>query len=136
MVYFVRDPVTGLVKIGCSRAVLSRLESLKREYGKGLFIEFLRQGGKKEEHRIHEIFSNKRKHGEWFEWDDRMEEFRQDGMVPVGRTSRAVSLSRDMLRRIEKWAEKGHRSVSNAIAFLAYRALEQIEKEEENNDNK
>lgn len=132
MIYFVRDPVTTLVKIGYSMNVLTRVEGLRSKYWKGLFVEFLRDGDRKEEKRIHAIFSEKRKHGEWFEWDDKMEEFRQDGITPTKAipesVNKNISMPRETFYKVETWAKEENRSISNAITALVNRALAEIKK--------
>lgn len=65
--YFIRNPETGLVKIGQSRDVLRRARQLSNACGAQCDIVRVVYNGAYFESWIHRAFAPNRRHGEWFE---------------------------------------------------------------------
>lgn len=64
-VYFVQGP-GGLIKIGFSLDVPSRIRSLESNCGP-LQLRLQLDGGRRLERHLHRLFKDLRRHGEWFE---------------------------------------------------------------------
>lgn len=67
-VYFVKSNITGLVKIGMAKNIMTRLCSLRQSNGSLSLLGFLYgEDYKKIEKEIHCMFSLERSYGEWFD---------------------------------------------------------------------
>lgn len=69
LIYNIRNPETGLTKIGRTARPKERLRELQGEHGKQLKYSSLRESDNapKEESRLHKKHSSRRKDGEWFD---------------------------------------------------------------------
>ena len=65
-VYLIRAGLSGSVKIGFSKNVLSRLGKMQSDNYEKLQIIRILVGGKAEENKLHVLFYQNRLHGEWF----------------------------------------------------------------------
>lgn len=65
-VYFIQGRVTGLIKIGFSRDVASRLEALRSASPDALDVLGVVDGGQALERALHARFREFTEHGEWF----------------------------------------------------------------------
>lgn len=65
-VYFVKNPISGLIKIGHSDCYQSRIQQLQREFKTTLELLGLLNGGLGEEREIHGMLTGERSHKEWF----------------------------------------------------------------------
>lgn len=66
MVYFVRSKASGLIKIGTSRRLGTRVAALRGEAGSEVELLGVVQGGLDTEDDIHAMFQQHRVKGEWF----------------------------------------------------------------------
>lgn len=67
-IYFIKNPVDGLIKIGSSVDVERRFLELKRQYNDSLELLFISEKyPQSKEKELHSIFKNKNKFNEWFE---------------------------------------------------------------------
>lgn len=67
VVYFVQGEITGLIKIGSTGNILSRMGQLQRASADVLRLLHLQSGTRADELVLHATFAPWRKHGEWFE---------------------------------------------------------------------
>ncbi len=74
-VYFAKNPLTGLVKIGKSFMVNDRLKGLSRENEAQLELLGVVPGSLHEEHDLHLQFSSSKSTGEWFHPTSELLEF-------------------------------------------------------------
>ena len=74
-VYLMKSSATGYLKIGTSHKPAERAIKLQTGNGGKITIISLIRGGPTLEKRLHKMFSDYRKHGEWFEDDPRIIEF-------------------------------------------------------------
>lgn len=65
-VYFVRDPATGRVKIGCTYHLKNRLYNLRRQHP-GLELLATAPGGRRAEAALHDLVKAHHVGHEWFE---------------------------------------------------------------------
>lgn len=65
-VYFIKNPASGLIKIGYSKNPWARLSELRRNYGSELSVVATIKTVEKTETTIHSIFEKFRVEGEWF----------------------------------------------------------------------
>jgi len=66
-VYFIRSEISGLVKIGKTNDINTRIKKLSKEHGPLELLGFIEsEKAIKREKEIHEKFSELRVHGEWF----------------------------------------------------------------------
>lgn len=65
-VYFIKNPLTGFIKIGKSFMVKHRLKVLSKKNGAELQLLGVVPGGLNEERELHLRFDNSRRDGEWF----------------------------------------------------------------------
>ncbi|MEB2411004.1 DUF1376 domain-containing protein [Enterobacter asburiae] len=65
-VYFIKNPASGLIKIGYSKNPWARLSELRRNYGSELSVVATIKTVEKKETTIHSIFEKFRVEGEWF----------------------------------------------------------------------
>lgn len=65
-VYFIKNPATGLIKIGYSKNPWARLSELRRNYGSDLSVVATIKTVEKSESSIHAAFEQYRVEGEWF----------------------------------------------------------------------
>lgn len=72
MIYFVRCPRFGLVKIGYAKNVPKRIREVAREWRGELALLRVAPGGRPEESSFHRRFAHLRQHGEWFTYDPDM----------------------------------------------------------------
>lgn len=72
MIYFIRDPASGLVKIGTSFQPTHRLEQLRATHPLAR-IEATAPGDRYVEYALHAIFIADHAEGEWFRPSPRME---------------------------------------------------------------
>lgn len=75
MVYFIKNIVTGRIKIGFSNTPTKRLKELQTGNDNKLVLIKTIVGGKDKEASLHEMFSHLRSNGEWFEPDDELLQF-------------------------------------------------------------
>jgi len=75
MVYFVKNPKNGLIKIGWSRFVPARIRTLRREYGDDLRLLKCIEGDHKIERRLHKRFRKSCVRSEWFRESKRLRQF-------------------------------------------------------------
>ena len=68
MIYFVREPREGLVKIGYSANPWRRIEALQIGNHAQLIIEAVVDGEMADEAKLHTRFAAQRVRGEWFRW--------------------------------------------------------------------
>ncbi len=66
VVYFVRAGADGLIKIGKTKDLASRLRGLQRMSGVALHLLATLDGGMAKEAEMHRRFAHLRAHGEWF----------------------------------------------------------------------
>ena len=66
MVYFIEAKATGLIKIGFTSDVKSRLSSICAASGVAVTLLVTTPGQRDVESAYHERFSKSREHGEWF----------------------------------------------------------------------
>lgn len=71
-VYFIRQGVTGPVKIGVANDVVKRLRQLQTNQSVALRIIRIVKGGRDEESALHQRFAARRLTGEWFTFSDEM----------------------------------------------------------------
>lgn len=72
MIYFIQREPCGLVKIGCSRRPLQRLQGLQAAHPERLRLFRLLRGARDEERYVHDLFAAHRVRGEWFCFDSSM----------------------------------------------------------------
>jgi hypothetical protein len=65
-VYFLRDPGTGLVKIGTTRKLPARVRRIEWELRRGMELLLAFPGDYRVEHAIHRLLDAERERGEWF----------------------------------------------------------------------
>ncbi len=65
-VYFIKNPASGLIKIGYSKNPWARLSELRRNYGSDLSVVATIKTVEKSESSIHATFDQYRVEGEWF----------------------------------------------------------------------
>jgi hypothetical protein len=65
-VYFIREGSDGLVKIGYSKRVHTRIRALSTQAGRQMRLLAAMPGGKAEERELHQRFADARAMGEWF----------------------------------------------------------------------
>ncbi|MGL5881287.1 MAG: GIY-YIG nuclease family protein [Xenococcaceae cyanobacterium] len=70
LVYLIGNKRDGLIKIGVSQNVEKRLKDLQSVYKTPLEIIATKRGSFDAEKELHKKFSQFRRHGEWFIWDD------------------------------------------------------------------
>jgi len=70
MVYLIGNRRDNLIKIGISQDVRQRLRALQTTHKTPLEILATKQGSFDTEKELHRKFSQFRRHGEWFTWDD------------------------------------------------------------------
>ena len=75
MVYFIKNIVTGKIKIGYSETPKKRLRELQTGNDNKLVLIKSIKGNRDKESTLHEMFSHLRTNGEWFEPDDELLEF-------------------------------------------------------------
>ncbi len=74
-VYFIRSDRGGPVKIGVAQDVYARLVALQTAHPYPLqVIGIIRHGGRATEAALHKRFATCRLNGEWFEWNQEIEE--------------------------------------------------------------
>jgi hypothetical protein len=66
LIYFIRRPSDGFIKIGTTKCLSQRLKSLASIHGKGLTVLAVRDGQHAEERSLHGQFKLFREDGEWF----------------------------------------------------------------------
>lgn len=66
MIYFLKGLSTGLIKIGTTRDLATRMRVLQSQGGQRLEVLVRLDGGHREERAIHERFAAWRAIGEWF----------------------------------------------------------------------
>lgn len=66
VVYFIRSPMTGLIKIGTTRRLQTRLGDLCRAAGHDVELLASMPGSVEEEYALHQRFAKHRERGEWF----------------------------------------------------------------------
>ncbi len=71
-VYFMQDTGTGHIKIGFSKNVMKRLESIQGANASEIVLLSAIPGSVKKEAALHEFFSGSRIRGEWFEESDEL----------------------------------------------------------------
>ena len=129
-VYFAQKEQGGLIKIGWSRSVASRLQNL------GAKLLGAIPGDEAVEKKIHQLFAHLRSHHEWFNPADELLEFIQtkgQTHVPDERSRYvAVRLPKSLLDRTDKIAESlstpGMRVTRADIQRRAlYLGIEQLE---------
>lgn len=65
-VYFIKDEVTGFIKIGCTKRIPQRFVALKSTVKHPIVVLKLISGEYKLEHSLHKRFAQYRSSGEWF----------------------------------------------------------------------
>jgi hypothetical protein len=75
MVYFLKNPKSGLIKIGWSSFVPTRVLHLKSMYGHHLILLKCIEGDRKTERRLHKRFRKSRVFSEWFKESRRLSHF-------------------------------------------------------------
>lgn len=65
-VYFLKNPMTGLVKVGYTGNLKQRLATLERAAGTSLERLAIHLGGREYEQHLHKVMARFREHGEWF----------------------------------------------------------------------
>jgi hypothetical protein len=66
VVYYLRRPSDGAIKIGTSTVFFRRHRNLARQFGEELEVLLTHCGAHEREHEIHQRFANLRIEGEWF----------------------------------------------------------------------
>jgi T5orf172 domain len=66
VIYFIRRPSSGLIKIGVSSDPMSRIAALQTAADEPLELLGLCQGGRIFESVIHRLLADHHSHGEWF----------------------------------------------------------------------
>ncbi len=74
-VYFIQAKGSGLIKIGMSLNVSSRLKALQQASPEKLRILKIIEGGRKKEFELHEKFKNIKSHSEWFQPEEELLEY-------------------------------------------------------------
>lgn len=74
-VYFLLNPGSNLVKIGCSTHLESRIRTISSMSGIDLVLLGLLPGGQKKEARLHRQFADLREQGEYFRYEADLVEF-------------------------------------------------------------
>lgn len=81
VVYYIGARDVGRVKIGRTQNLRARLNTLSAQSIDRLTVLATEPGGSREERARHELFKHLRRHGEWFEWTQDIE----DWLVAVAR---------------------------------------------------
>lgn len=82
MIYFIRDKLTGLVKIGYSTEPWRRLNKIQADCPGELEMIALVAGTLATEQALHEAFRGSRFRGEWFTFDGVVEAYVSDALAP------------------------------------------------------
>lgn len=72
MIYFIRDTLTGLVKIGTAENPWRRLAKIQSDSPGQLEMLAIEDGGVERETELHREFASARRRGEWFAPADRL----------------------------------------------------------------
>jgi hypothetical protein len=134
MIYFIRDSVTGNIKLGHSKSPGKRLSGLQTSTAHALILLAVIDGGPDEERRLHRDFAAERLRGEWFRPDGRLGEYvaslppyvapvverKRMGRPPreVKRVQIAMRFEPDLLARIDAAGSPGmnrHAKITQVI---------------------
>ena len=75
IVYFLHNPITNLIKIGCTSNLQQRIKQLESAGGVELIVLGIREGGLLEEQKIHLKFQKLRVNSEWFKYSGKILDF-------------------------------------------------------------
>lgn len=83
-IYLVRNPATGLLKIGVATDIKARIMDLETGAGVRLqLIATIKSGGVRRERQIHKELKDLRIRGEWFRDDPRVRRYFQENTMPL-----------------------------------------------------
>lgn len=131
MIYYIQSKETGLIKIGTSERVKSRMKQISKQHKSDMCICALSEGGRSEEQDIHSVFGMHRAHGEWFyPHPDLMLHIENVGMREIPKDKVGVYTVRvddEFKARLEAEAKRRGIGWTTTLAMLAREALAQKE---------
>jgi len=82
LIYFLKNPETGLVKIGYSARHTTRIREITNSEGVQLVGIGVLAGDLSSEKELHRRFAHLRCHGEWFRYENDLEAFITENASP------------------------------------------------------
>jgi hypothetical protein len=137
VIYFIKRPNDGRIKIGTSVRLVDRLKQLACEFGEGLAVLAVVDGHKDEERSLHRRFAHLRVVGEWFEPGDELlglittEGREWDGNNETSAIDIRLLIDGDLYRRIQAVADREGNSVAAYIRAALSRDLKRRKISEE-----
>lgn len=118
VVYFMKSQATGLIKIGRTCSLGSRLNSIKQASGSEVDLLGSFAGGNREEKVVHGMFSHLRVIGEWFRPDQELTDYirsHSDSVDDLGKKRVVVYLKKETVDRIRKTENFRHGTLSEVV---------------------
>lgn len=123
MIYFAKANLSGLIKIGHSGHIESRLKDISRQVGEGVELIRFIEGERKKERAIHRILGEFRSHGEWFfptpevlEFIETAETFELENIEGLQRVT--IAIPDDVADLVIECAELQNRTVAGQLRHL------------------
>jgi len=111
MIYFLKNPKNGLIKIGWSSFVPTRVRQLRYIYGHHLVLLKCIEGDRKIERRLHKRFRKSCVRSEWFRESKRLKQFIKASKIAFEKcVAYYIPVEAELADSLRDFAAKEHRS--------------------------